>query len=64
MASSIEGAFAREFRRGVGTDGIRTRLVAGLNAIRPGEDPNPALSRSLLALADQIESHGTGGQTT
>jgi exosortase/archaeosortase family protein len=59
MASSIEGAFAREFSAVGGSDGIRHRLVAGLNAIRPNEDPNPALSRSLLALADEVESRGT-----
>ena len=59
MASSIEGAFAREFSAVEGSDGIRHRLVAGLNAIRPNEDPNPALSRSLLALADEVESRGT-----
>jgi exosortase/archaeosortase family protein len=59
MASSEEGAFAREFRGIPGRGGLRGRLVDGLNAFRPGRDPNPALSRSLLALADQMESRGT-----
>jgi exosortase len=63
MASSQEDAFAREFHDVPGRDGLRRRLVASLNAIRPGHDPNPALSRSLLALADQMESRGTGHTT-
>jgi exosortase/archaeosortase family protein len=62
MASSIEGEFAREFQPPVGRDGLRRRLVDGLNAIRPGSDPNPALSRSLLALGDQLEASGTNSK--
>lgn len=59
MASSREGAFAREFDD-VGDPGsLRRRLVEGINSTRPGADPNPALSRMLLSLADDLEAAGT-----
>ena len=59
MASSREDAFAREFHRLQGPEGLRRRLVDGLNALRPGNDPNPALSRNLLAVADRLEATAT-----
>lgn len=59
MASSERGAFAREFSDVARPDSLRRRLVDGINAMRPGADPNPPLSRSLLALADDLETAGT-----
>jgi len=59
MASSREDAFASEYHQLAAPDGLRRRLVDGLNALRPGKDPNPALSRNLLALADELEAVGT-----
>ena len=64
MASSREGAFAREYRQIQAPDGLRRRLVDGLNALRPGNDPNPALSRNLLALADDLEATGTSREAS
>ena len=59
MASSHDDAFAREYHQLDAPDGLRRRLVDGLNALRPGNDPNPALSRHLLALADDLEAVST-----
>jgi len=62
LASSERGAFAREFSDIARPDSLRRRLVDGVNAMRPGADPNPSLSRSLLALADDMESAGTAAE--
>ncbi len=53
-ASSLGQDFNRELLADE-RPGLRGRLLAGVNALRPGSDPNPALSRNLLSLADDIE---------
>lgn len=55
MASSIQSPIAGGFRQ-PGADDLRGRLLSGFNTILPDEDPNPEVSASLLALANDIEN--------